>query len=72
MLIVVEDNGVGIPVDDKEKIFEKGFGKNTGYGLFLVREILAITGLTIRETGFSGTGARFEIRVPEEGYRFTP
>jgi PAS domain S-box-containing protein len=71
MLIVVEDNGAGIPLEDKEKIFEKGFGKNTGFGLFLVREILAITGIVIRETGIPGEGARFEISVPKEGYRFT-
>jgi signal transduction histidine kinase len=71
LFIVVEDNGVGIPVDEKEKIFEKGFGKNTGFGLFLVREILAITGITIRETGTPGEGARFEISVPKEGFRLT-
>jgi signal transduction histidine kinase len=55
---------------DKERIFAKGFGKNTGFGLFLVREILAITGLTISETGFPGKGARFEIRMTPENYRF--
>jgi PAS domain S-box-containing protein len=69
LVIAVEDNGIGIQPGDKMKIFEKGFGKNTGYGLFLVREILAITGITIRETGLSGAGARFEITVPKEGYR---
>jgi signal transduction histidine kinase len=71
MFVVVEDNGVGIPGDEKEKIFEKGYGKNTGYGLFLAREILAITGITISETGIPGAGARFEIIVPKDGYRFT-
>lgn len=67
--IIVEDNGVGIPMDEKERIFEKGFGKNTGLGLFLVKEILAITGITIRETGIPGQGARFEILVPKGQYR---
>ena len=43
--------------------------KNTGLGLFLVREILSITGIKIRETGVPGKGARFEILVPEGGYR---
>ena len=38
-------------------------------GLFLVREILAITGITITETGTYGSGARFEIVVPKTGYR---
>ena len=71
ILVIVEDNGTGIPVADKEKIFNRGFGKNTGLGLFLVREILSITGITIKETGISGKGARFEISVPEGTYRFT-
>ena len=50
-------------------IFEKGFGKNTGLGLFLIKEILAITGMTIQETGVPGKGARFEITVPKGHYR---
>lgn len=69
LLILVEDNGTGIPVDEKEKIFGKGFGKNTGLGLFLAREILAITGITIRETGTPGKGATFEIAVPKGQFR---
>jgi signal transduction histidine kinase len=64
-----EDNGIGIPFDEKEKIFERGYGKNIGYGLFMVREILAITELTIRETGEPGKGARYEIHVPKRYYR---
>jgi len=70
LMIVYTDDGTGIPAAEKEKIFRKGFGKNTGLGLFLVREILAITGITIRETGVEGEGARFEIFVPEGEYRF--
>ena len=70
LVLTVEDDGEGVAVQDKERIFAKGFGKNTGFGLFLVREILAITGMTISETGFPGKGARFEIRVPCEDYRF--
>jgi PAS domain S-box-containing protein len=69
LVIAVEDNGVGVPLDLKEKIFEKGYGKNTGFGLFLAREILAITSITIRETGTPRKGARFEISVPKEIYR---
>ena len=43
-LLVVENNGVGIPAEEKSKIFERGYGKGTGWGLFLAREILAVTG----------------------------
>jgi signal transduction histidine kinase len=68
--IVYEDDGTGIAQSEKERIFEKGFGKNTGMGLFLSREILDITGLTIRETGTVGAGARFEIAVPAGKFRF--
>jgi PAS domain S-box-containing protein len=64
-VIFCEDDGIGIPADQKEKIFERGYGTNTGLGLFLAREILSITGITIRETGVPGKGARFEILVPK-------
>jgi len=63
-IFVYEDNGTGIPDDEKEKIFRQGYGKHTGLGLFLIREILAINNMTIRETGVYGSGARFEIHVP--------
>jgi len=69
--IVYEDNGVGISPGDKTHLFERGFGKNTGLGLFLSREILSITGITITETGEPGKGARFEILVPKGAYRFS-
>jgi PAS domain S-box-containing protein len=72
ILILYEDNGIGVPVEIKEKIFDRGFGTNTGLGLFLAREILGITGLSIRETGVTGIGVRFEIRVPEGQYRTRP
>jgi len=62
--IICEDDGIGVPVDEKEKIFTYQYGKNTGLGLFLSREILAITGITIRETGIEHEGARFEIVCP--------
>jgi PAS domain S-box-containing protein len=70
-LIVCEDDGEGVPADEKERIFYREFGKNNGMGLFLAREILSITGITIRETGEPGKGARFEIMVPNGAYRVT-
>jgi signal transduction histidine kinase len=68
--VLYQDDGVGVPTEEKERIFEKGVGKHTGFGLFLTREILAITGISIRETGEPGRGARFEIRVPAGRFRF--
>jgi PAS domain S-box-containing protein len=70
-LILCEDDGDGISADEKERIFERDFGRNTGLGLFLSREVLAITGITIRETGVPGKGARFEMTVPKNAYRLT-
>jgi len=70
MMIVYEDNGVGISESDKKHIFESGFGKNTGFGLFLVKEILAITGISIQETGRPGEGVRFEMLVPPGAWRY--
>lgn len=69
LVIFCEDDGFGIPAGEKDLIFERGYGKNTGFGLFFIREILAITGITIQETGVPGSGARFEILVPDGGYR---
>jgi PAS domain S-box-containing protein len=70
MVMVWEDNGIGIGTDDKERIFERGFGKNTGLGMFLVREILSLTGITITETGEPFAGARFEMVVPRGVWRW--
>lgn len=69
-LLVYEDDGIGVPTDKKEVIFERGYTTSTvqnpssGLGLFLVRDILSITGITIRETGTPGEGVRFEMIVP--------
>jgi PAS domain S-box-containing protein len=69
LILIYEDNGCGIPADRKQKIFERRMGKYNSHGLFLVREILSITGLTISETGVPGQGARFEIHVPAGRFR---
>lgn len=70
--IVYEDNGKGIEVENKERISEKGFGKGSGLGLFLTKEILLITGITIKENGIPGKGARFEMTVPKGAFEPIP
>lgn len=70
-VISVADDGAGISFEDKKRLFERGFGHNTGLGLFLCREILAITDLSISENGDFGKGARFEILVPKDKFRIT-
>jgi len=71
LVLVCEDDGTGIPENEKEKIFLRGFGRNTGLGLFLAREILTISGISIRETGEPGKGARFEMGIPPGSSRNT-
>jgi len=68
LVIVYEDNGVGIPDGVKEKIFRREYFHNTGLGLYLSREILANSRMQIRETGTEGCGVRFEIFVPKGMY----
>ena len=67
--LVIADDGIGIPAAEKEKIFERGFGKGGGWGLFLVREILAVTGITVTEEGEPGRGACFVLSLPPGKYR---
>ena len=62
--IQIKDDGQGVADEEKEKIFIRGHGKNTGMGLFLVREILKITDIEIHEVGVKGEGATFEMMVP--------
>jgi len=67
--VIISDNGIGVLPELKAEIFEPGMMRNRGLGLFLAREILSITGLTIEENGVPGKGARFEIHVPLECFR---
>ncbi|PGF17255.1 hypothetical protein CP556_14880 [Natrinema sp. CBA1119] len=65
----VEDNGEGIPVAEQDSIFEYGYtnSKNgTGLGLAIVREVVDGHGWDISVTNSSGSGARFEVRIPED------
>jgi signal transduction histidine kinase len=70
LVLTVQDNGAGISAGDREHLFTRGFGKNTGFGLHLSREILSLTGIAITEDSEPGTGARFRIMVPGGAYKF--
>lgn len=67
--LIMEDDGIGIPAEMKQRIFDYDDEGHAGIGLFICREILGVTGMTITETGTEGNGARFVIHVPHEGYR---
>jgi two-component system sensor histidine kinase ChvG len=75
---VVEDDGPGIPEDDLERVFarfyterppEHGFGKNSGLGLAIARQIVASHGGRIwaenkYNTEGKRAGARFIAELP--------
>ncbi|MCK9591612.1 MAG: PAS domain S-box protein [Methanoregula sp.] len=69
LMVIYEDNGVGVPAGHKEDIFRQKYFQHTGFGLYLTRIILSITGISISETGEPGKGARFVILVPKDAYR---
>jgi PAS domain S-box-containing protein len=60
-----EDNGVGVPYVNKEKLFDAGFstGKGSGLGLYLVKKMMDVYGWTITEEGEPGKGAKFVIKM---------
>jgi len=67
--LILEDDGIGIPADKTQRIFDYDEEGHAGIGLFICREILGVTGMTITETGTEGKGARFVIHAPPDGYR---
>lgn len=67
LLMTVEDNGPGVAVADREKIFEpfhSGKEEGTGLGLLISRKIVASYGgaLTVRDSALGG--ALFEVVLP--------
>lgn len=70
LILTCENNGAGIPTEEKKRLFERGYGKHTGLGLFLSSEILSITGIHISENGDPERGVRFDMVVPKGEYRF--
>lgn len=69
LVLVYEDDGGGLSEEDKANLFTRGHGKHTGLGMFLSKEILEFSGMSICETGEIGVGARFEIKVPADKFR---
>jgi PAS domain S-box-containing protein len=69
LLVIYQDDGRGIPAGDKQRIFRRGIGEHTGFGLYAAREVLSLTGMTIVENGDPGKGARFTITVPDRSNR---
>jgi signal transduction histidine kinase len=67
VLIEFRDNGSGVPVENKTRIFDAFFTTHphgTGLGLALVRRIVEAHQGTILERGISGEGSCFLIYLP--------
>jgi len=70
MVITYQDDGTGISPEVREHLFDKDSAGLSGPGLFFIKEILAITEITIIENGTRDSGARFEITVPRDKWRY--
>jgi signal transduction histidine kinase len=67
--IIYQDDSIGVPDAEKQKIFEIGYEGGEHQGLFVVRELLGFTGISIREIGVAGKGSIFDIQVPKDKFR---
>jgi len=71
LVVIYEDNGIGISHEIKPHIFERFVGGGGKFHLFFVREFLSLSNMSITETGLPGKGARFEITIPKGLYRYS-
>jgi signal transduction histidine kinase len=68
--VSIADTGVGIPPENRERIFEPMFTtrpKGIGLGLALVRMLLEAHGGTIRVESAVGQGSTFTVELPMDG-----
>lgn len=70
LVLAVEDNGLGIPEEERTRVFEgfvrahPGVSEGTGLGLTIVREVVRQLGSRVRLDSEPGRGSRFWFRVP--------
>ncbi|HII99600.1 MAG TPA: ATP-binding protein, partial [Methanoregula sp.] len=69
LAVILEDDSGGITDEDRATFFERRHGHTHGYGFWLAREILSLTGITVSESGTEGEGCRFELVVPPGYWR---
>lgn len=72
VLLVVADNGAGIPADELSRVFDRfyrgamgrGSKAGTGLGLSIARDLTGLMGGTLTGESRVGVGSRFTIRLP--------
>jgi PAS domain S-box-containing protein len=67
-VIYVEDDGPGIPVDERDEVFEPGHSSargGTGFGLTIVKRIVEAHGWELSVTDGTDGGARFEFETEQ-------
>jgi len=69
LVVTIQDNGKGISPGDRKKLFNWEFRGRRGHSLHLVAEVLRLSGMSIQETGYDGSGSRFEISIPPGLFR---
>ena len=65
----VADDGKGIPTEEREDVFARGYTTTTGgtgFGLAIVEDIAAAHGWSVEVTESEGGGARFEFRTTRD------
>lgn len=73
--LVVQDNGIGIPVHELPRIFDRGFtgsngrsrGGSTGMGLYLCRKLADCLQIDLQITSEVGIGTAVSITFPAKG-----
>ncbi len=77
-LLAVQDEGIGIPVDDQPRVFEKFFRadnaqkkktKGTGLGLYITKMVLAAAGCQIWFKSKEDEGSTFYVSIPIGGMK---
>ncbi|MGD0644618.1 MAG: PAS domain S-box protein [Candidatus Bathyarchaeia archaeon] len=65
--LIYEDDGIGIPDQNKPQLFKEGFstGGSSGYGLYLIKKMMEVYNWTIQENGKPNKGAKFTITIPK-------
>jgi sensor histidine kinase regulating citrate/malate metabolism len=70
LIIIIDDTGLGISPENRQKIFENGFstkGENRGTGLFVVRNLIEKYGGSISVESEPDEGTSFTVTLTDEG-----